>query len=169
MGKVIDIDRGVHLSVTAFAQEFSSTRETITKRIADAKLKPSARRGGHPIYRLKDLFKAVYHTANGGMDPDKLDPFQRKAHYQAEHEKLQLETERGQLVTAIDVEARFASSYKVMARWLDTLPDVMERDWGLVPALVTKIENKLNELREELYKQLTKDSEHAGSAVRQSK
>jgi hypothetical protein len=155
MGRVVEFERGIHLSISAFAAEVSSTRETISKRIADAKLKPSGKRGGHPVYRLKDLFKAVYQAGDGGIDPDKLDPFQRKAHYQAEHEKLQLETDRGQLVPAIEVEAKFAANFKTMAQWLDTLPDVLERDCGASPVLLAKIERRIDGLREELYQQLT--------------
>lgn len=163
MGNVVDFGQGLHVSVTQFAMEFSSTRETVTKRIADAKLKPTGKRSGHPVYRLKDLFKAVYQSAAGGVDPDKLDPFQRKAHYQAEHEKLQLETERGQLVPAIEVEARYAEQFKIVAECLETLPDMLERDCGASPPMVAKCERQIDVLREEMYRKLTADSDADGT------
>lgn len=169
MSKIADLNQGIHLSVTAFAKEFSSTRETVTKRIADARLSPSGKRGGFPVYRLKDLFKTVYQSAaDGGVDPDKFDPFQRKAHYQAEHEKLSLETERGQLIPAIEVEAQFAANYKVMSHWVDTLPDILERDCGLNQMALAKLEQRMDRLREDLYRQLTAEDD-ADRAVRTGK
>ena len=159
MVKLVDIEQGIHLSVTAFSREFSVTRETATKRIADAGLKPTSKRGGYPVYRLKELFKAVYQSVDGGVDPDRLDPFQRKAHYQAEHEKLQLETERGQLVPAIEAEARYAEQAKIMAECLETLPDILERDCGATPLFVAKIEKRLDTVRDELYRKLAGDAE----------
>lgn len=146
---------GIHLTITQFAGEFSSTRETISKRLADAGLRPSGKRGGADVFRLKDLYKAVYTEAGGVMDPEKLDPFQRKSFYQAEREKIALETARGTLVPVADVEAEFAAVFKTLAHCLDTLPDVLERDCGLPRHALTKLETRLDSLREDLHAKLT--------------
>lgn len=153
MGKVIDLSHGIHVSMTAFASEFGSTRETISKRIAAARLQPTGKRGGHPVYRLGELHEAVYQAGeDGGTDPDKLEPFQRKAHYQAEHEKLRLQVERLELVPRIEVEEEMARIAKIVAQCFDTLPDRLERDCGVTPLVLAKIERYLDEVREELHK-----------------
>lgn len=167
MPKVSQISKGLNVSITGFASEFGSTRETIAKRIAAAGLKPADRRAGHPVYRLRDLHKAVYQSAaEGGVDPDRLDPFQRKAHYQAEHEKLALETERGELIPRIECEADQARMTKIVAQFFDTLPDRIERDCGVSPLVLAKVEQSLDAVREELYRAVAEPEEDADRAVR---
>lgn len=154
---------GVHLTVTQFAGEASSTRETISKRLADAGMQPSGKRGGFDVYRLKDMYKAVFTAVGGAVDPEKLDPFQRKSHYQAEKERLGLDELRGALVPALEVEQEFAAVFKTMAQWVDTLPDVLERDCGLPRHALAKLEQRLDVLRGELRRQLTARNDTAST------
>lgn len=161
--KTSEPTRGQHWTVTQFAGEFSSTRETISKRIADAGLQPTGRRGNADVYRVKDLYKAVYTDVGGTVDPEKLDPFQRKSHYQAEREKLALDELRGALVPAFEIEQEFAAVFKTMAQWVDTLPDILERDCGLPRHALAKLEQRLDVLRGELRRQLTTRNDTASA------
>lgn len=167
MGSVVDLGRGVHLSVRGLAEETGFDRDTVAKRLSAAKVKPSGKKGGHPVYRLKDALKAIYafSDADGGIDPDKLEPFQRKAHYQAEHEKLKLQTERGELVPRLEAEQDVARIVKIMVRTFDGLPDKLERDRGATPALVQAIEQELDACREKMYAEITASDDDAERPV----
>lgn len=152
--------KGVHVTITAMAGEVSSTRETITKRIADANLQPSGQRGGFPVYRLKELLAALHQTTDGYRDPDKLPAFERNAHYKAEREKLDFERELGLLVPFQDVERSNAHIFKCVARSYDTLPDILERDCGLTPAALAVVERHLDAARLELHADVNRDIEN---------
>ena len=147
-------DKGTHMSVAAMALEVSSTHETITKRIADAKLQPSGQRRGFPVYRLKDLLRAINQTTDGKLDPEKLPPFERQAHFKAEIAKLNFERELARLIPAGKVEHGYAHIFKTVARVFDTLPDTLERDCGLTPATLAVVERHLYAARLELHLEL---------------
>jgi len=163
MSRVTSLSQGLHVSISTLAAEFGVTRETAAKRIADAGIEPSGKRGGHPVYRLKDAWSAVLGQIadDGTPDPDKLDPFKRQAHYKAEHLKLQLEAEQRELVPRIEVEQEQARILRVIALVLDTLPDVLERDCGLAASMIIAVEKRLDQAREEMHKALTEEEEAA--------
>jgi hypothetical protein len=165
MSKVSALASGLHVSVTTLAAEFGVTRETAARRIADAGVKPSGKRAGYPVYRLKDVWGAVLGqtSEDGTQDPDKLDPFKRQAHYKAEHLKLQVESEQRELIPRIEVEQEQARILRVVALFLDTLPDILERDCGLAAAMIVAVEKRLDQMREELHKALTEDEEEAAA------
>jgi hypothetical protein len=166
MAKVVNLPPGVLLSIRQFADECGHDRDTVTKRVRAAGVAPAASRGGHPVYRLRELIQSVMVTTDGGdIDPDKLKPFERHAFYKAEREKLQLEVERAELLTSLDVEQRFAATFKSIAEFFDTLPDVIERDCGANAMMITKIEERLDQLREQLYTEITEESDDAVGAA----
>jgi hypothetical protein len=144
----------VNLSISDLAVEFGMTRETVAKRLADGKVKPADKRRSHPVYRLRDALRALLTGPDG--DPDKLDPFRRKAHFQAEQAQLKLQTDRGELITSGDVERTFAAALKPIRLCLETLPDILERDVGLSPTQVTRCERALDEIREQLHADVLK-------------
>lgn len=166
MAKVVPFASGVHLSIRAFADETSMDRATVVRRLAAANIQPSGKRGGHPVYRLRDLLQAaVVTTDEGDLDPDKLKPFERHAWYKAEREKLQLQVERGELLSSLHVEQRYAALFKSVSEMFDTLPDVLERDCGATPMQLAKIEQRVDEVREELYSHLVETADDdAGTA-----
>jgi hypothetical protein len=94
-----------------------------------------------------------------------LPPLERKAHYQAEHEKLRLQTERGELVPSLEVEQGHGQIFAIVSQAFDTLPDVLERDVGLTTAQLVRLERLLDEAREALYQALNADEDDADSAA----
>lgn len=169
MTKVTVLSQGLHVSISTLAAEFGVTRETAARRIADSGVQPSGKRGGYPVYRLKEVWSAVLGrlpAGEDGEDPEQLRPFERRAHYQAELEKLTLATKRGELVPSFEVEQRFGEMLKAVGEMLDTLPDILERDCGASALMLDRIEKRLDELRNVLYAKLTED-EDADSAVRE--
>lgn len=160
------VAQGVLLSLTSLALEFGCARETVARRISDANVQPADTSGPHPRYRLRDVIGPLTGDGEVQQDPQKLRPFERRAHYQAELEALTLATKRGELVPTFEVEQRYAELLKSIGEMLDTLPDILERDCGASPLLLARIEKRLDELRELLYTKLTED-EDADSAARE--
>lgn len=165
MSKVVALSQGTHLSISALSTEFGMTRETVRKRLADEGITASGKRSGYPVFRLKDALPALMGGGNFG-EPDQMDPYKRKAFYQAEHEKLQLQVLRRELIPRIEAEQEMASMVKVVAECFDTLPDILERDCGLAPLVLVRMEEQLDKSREELYQRLTEeDQDDADSAT----
>jgi hypothetical protein len=165
MGKIIPLPTGVHVSVREFCDETGTDRETVAGRIKSANVAPSVNRGRWPLYRLRDLLRAAYTTTeDGAIDPDRLRPFERKAHYQAEHEKLRLQTERGELVSSIEVEQQLGALFKEISRTFETLPDILERDAGATPEMLARVERTLDEVRERLYQDIAGRDDADGAA-----
>jgi hypothetical protein len=154
-----DINQASSFSLSTLAREFSTTRETLRKRLTAAKVKPSGTSRGFPLYRLRDALQAWMGTVESGFDPDALDPFKRRAYYQSEHEKLRLQVERRELIPRLESEQEMASLVKVVAECFDTLPDVLERDCGLNPNTLVQLECSLDKAREQLYQRLTADDD----------
>lgn len=143
------------VSISQLSRDTGFHRQTIRNAIAAAGVKAAREVGGNPRYLLKDVLPVLYQGQGDAFDPDKLKPFERKAFYQAEREKLSLQVDRGELVSSLEVEQEQGRILKIMAQALDTLPDVLERDVGLSPQQAIRVEGHCDELRNALYKELT--------------
>lgn len=143
-------------------------RETIKRRLVDAGVEPTGQVRGHAVYALKDAVRAYLEGTDEGQDPDRLRPFERKAHYDAERQKLMLQIERGDLCSRIEVERLLARLYELMGRFLDTLPDHFERRGAATAVQLEILEELMDELREDLYQQIRQESMDADSAAEAS-
>jgi hypothetical protein len=160
MANVTELPAGIHCSLRQIAEETGLDRDTVQKRISAANVVPSGKRGGHPVYRLREVLKPLMMgTDDGRMDPDKLEPYQRQAHYKAELDRLKLEQETRELIPRIEAEQEQARNFRITALMLDTLPDIVERDCGVTPEVLARIERTVDECRETLYKQLAAEDE----------
>lgn len=157
----------VTLSISEIAAEFQQTRETVRKRLADAKVKAAGKRKNYPVFRLRDAIEALLTGANG--DPARLDPFRRKAHWQAEQAELALALEKEDVIKRGDVEETYAAAFKPIRLMLETLPDVLERDAGLSPLQVARVERSLDELREQMHARVVRAVKPKASDVRARK
>jgi hypothetical protein len=161
MGSVSQIPAaGIHCSLRQLAEETGLDRDTVQRRISAANAVPSGKRGGHPVYRLRDVLRALLlKDEEGRIDPEKLEPYQRQAHYKAELDKLKLDQETRELIPRIEVEQEQARILRVVAQTLDTLPDIVERDCGATPAQVQRIERAVDECREALFTDLSDEDD----------
>lgn len=143
---------GTYLSIAEAAREFGMDHRTLTKRIADLGIRPAAQTPqGHMLYRLKELLDIERRNADGSIDPEKLDPIDRHAHYKAENEKLRVAKLRGELIARDDYEREAARQWKIASLGLDTVVDRVERDVGAAPAVLEHIERVIDEVREQMY------------------
>lgn len=149
-------------SIARLAAEFGMSRETVSKRLAQANVVPDGRRSGHPVYRLRDAVPALFDVSGRGsagtMDPDSLPPEQRRAWFQSEQARIAVMEKARQLIPAAEVETEMANLCKRVVQWIDTLPDQMERDAGLTPAQVDALHASAMRLRGVLYVTLVEDA-----------
>lgn len=155
----------ISFSLGTWAAEAGVSRDVLRRILSERGVQPSGKRGGHPIYRARDVIAALTSDRADADDPDKLKPWERKAHYQAEHEKLRLQVERGELVPSIEVEQGHGQIFAIVTQAYDTLPDVLERDVGLNAMQLVRVEKHLDEAREALYQALNADEDDADSAA----
>lgn len=114
---------------------------------------PVVQRGSQGVPWVLDL-KAIAEWRFRGEPPaDDLPPHDRRAWYQSENERVKLERELGQLVPASDAHREMAELVKVVTAGLDGLPDILERDAGIPPEAVTRVQELADAIREQLYRQ----------------
>jgi hypothetical protein len=87
--------------------------------------------------------------------PDGLNsPFERKAFLASELDRIKDETRCGKLISSIELEECTANLFKSAVRFLDSLPDLIERDCGVLSALVVAVDDEIDVFREEVYRVL---------------
>src|SRR3990167_864546 len=129
-----------------FAAALSMTRDVLRRILAEAGVAPIGKRGGHPVYALRDVFHAVM----AQHSPEELNPHARLALARALKAEDELRTRRGELFVRDDVREVFASAIKPVRQTIEVLPDILERDAGLTAAQVVACERALDALRETL-------------------
>jgi len=117
---------------------------------------PKVGRGQYPLAAtVRAYIKFLRNTgAAKELDPDKLEPFRRKAHYESEMSKLHLQRLRGELVPRIEVEQEQGRIAKIVAEGLETLPDIMERDTGATPKQLAKVQDVIDRIRTQMHEQM---------------
>ncbi len=155
----------VELTLGTWAAAFGVSKDVLRRVFSEQNVESCGKRGPYPVYAASDAIPGWVKHLTGGeaVDPDSLRPFERKAHYQAEHEKLRLQVERGELVPSIEVERGHGQIFAITTHGLDTLPDVLERDVGLSPLQLTRVEKHIDEMREALYQALIEGTEDDGA------
>lgn len=116
-------------------------------------------RDGFPVYRLRDLLEMDLRGPDGSIDPEKLNPFERAAWYKAERERLAVNAERGLTIERADHEREIARVLKIVAHELEVCVDEVERDIGATPAVLTKLEQKMDAIRERIYNGIVADDD----------
>lgn len=154
-------------SINRLAREFGMARETVTKRLADASVRPCGNKAGHPVYRLADVAPLlVVASPLGEFDPMTLRPTDRRAWYQSENERLKFEQETGNLILAAEVHHEMAAIAKIVVRELETLPDRVERDLRCSPEVVEYLQAEVRGVRSEIARKLAAQEigaeEHTG-------
>jgi len=136
----------VLLSVSEAAREFGYHRQTIAKRIAELGIRPSGTRNGHPVYRVRDLLRIERTRDEGAGDPDALEPLVRRAHYQAETQKLRVNRTRGQLLERPAADREFARVVDVVLRALAALPAAVADAIAVTPPVREALEHEMEDI-----------------------
>lgn len=137
-------------SLNQLSREFGIARETVGKRLSDANVRPSGERRGHPVYKVKDAAMAILIpqvTPGGNNNPDLMAPSDRRHWYASEIDKMKLQKEQGFLVGVEDCREQLVEVIMAGLPIFDSLADELERDFGLPPEIITKVEEKVDALR----------------------
>lgn len=137
----------VTFTMGVLAAEFGLTRDVLRRILAEASVAPVGKNSGHPVYRLRDAFRAVQRQ----QQPEHLSPHGRLALARATLAEDELRIQHGQLCELSDVEREIAALFKLCANAFEIATDVLERDVGLSPAQAEQLERYLDSCREQLY------------------
>lgn len=160
MAEVSRLDEAYSWNISRLADAFGFHRDTVRKRLRDAGIVPVGTRNGVPVYSLKDAGPALFAEASrweGENDPDKLPPTERRAWFQSENERIKLEQELRNLIAADEVAYEMSRLAKAVANTLDGLPDILERDAGLSPEALERVQQVVDQLREQMYQAVIAD------------
>ena len=131
---------------------------------------PTLERGSSPgrpwTLDLLAVARWRYELAGGmtsDIDPDILPPKDRLDWYRGETEKRKLQVTDGQLIEATIHETQMAKVIKLCVNWAETFADVMERDAGLSPEQVERVQVAVDRQRDRLYNELITGVRHAES------
>jgi phage terminase Nu1 subunit (DNA packaging protein) len=83
---------------------------------------------------------------SGEIDPDTLPPREQDYYYSAQKKKLEVGKLKGDLVLLSEVMQENSLRYGVIAQRLRTLPDILERNYGLDTRMAMAAEDFINEV-----------------------
>jgi hypothetical protein len=147
---VTDITGGLRLSLSVLAREMGISRDKLRDLLHRNKVQPAGDRSGHPVFHLRDAFRLLS-VPSEAVDPATLPAFERAAYWRAENERMRAMEQARELIPRIEVEQESARCQKIVVQALETLPDVIERDCGVPGAVVERIEERIDQLRRDLY------------------
>lgn len=145
------------LNINQIAEVTGLHRQTVSQRVAgltsslgsNSKLK---------LYSLRDLILTGL-TEKMSADVDSLSPNDRRAFWQAENERLKYERETRELIPAFEVSQEMSILAKAVVQTLETLPDILERDCGLQPKDLIRVQQVIDDIRDQMALHIQQTSE----------
>lgn len=98
------------------------------------------------VFDALDVARWKYETngAEGGIDPDDMTPQDRKAWYDSETRRRDLQIKDRELIPTPEVEQAVATAFAAISQGLLSLPDNIERRTGCSPEIVEAVEQVLH-------------------------
>ena len=84
-------------------------------------------------------------SEGGEIDPDQLQPSERKAWFESENKRRDLQVRDRELIPASEVEQAVATAFAAISQGLRSLPDNIERRLGIAPEVTEAIESVLDD------------------------
>lgn len=140
------------LNINQIAELVGMHRQTVSQRVAG--LTPAIGSNSKlKLYALSDLIK-IGLAEKMTADVDSLSPVERRAFWQAENERLKYERDTGELIPAYEVAQEMSAQAKAVVQSLETLPDILERDCGLSPGALVRVQQVIDDLRDQMAQQI---------------
>ena len=134
------------VSLRALSRLTGLDRDFIIRRIEG--IAPAGTRSGHPVYSLSAVLPALCRPAaavdGGEVDPDSLTPTDRKAWYDSELRRRQLQLTDRELIPASELERCLAVAFAALAKSIRSIPDNLERRTGCSPEIAEAVERMLD-------------------------
>lgn len=159
VGTVSQINDAFCWNITRLAEAFGLHRDTVRKRLKEARVKPAGKRAGVDVYALADVGPALFAAEAGNKseddyDPNKMAPKDRKDFFQSERERLKFQTEIGELIPDSEYRLDLASVLKFLVSAFETMPDDLERRYKVPPEVLEHVETWGDERRSWLYQKV---------------
>jgi terminase small subunit / prophage DNA-packing protein len=121
---------------------------------------PVVSRGSRTVPWVFDLLQVAEWRINGqrpvgDIDPDMLPPSERKAWYESETKKRDLQIKDRELIPASEVETVVATAFAAIAADIHAIPDNLERRHGIDSATAQAVEAALYEAMDGLADKLS--------------
>lgn len=84
-------------------------------------------------------------TTGGSVDPESLEPMQRRAWYEGETKRRELQVRDSELIPAADVERVVATAFAALSSDIRAIPDNLERRHGIAGDVAEKVAAALDE------------------------
>jgi len=84
-------------------------------------------------------------ASGGSVDPESLDPMQRRAWYEGETKRRELQVRDRELIPAADVERVVATAFAALSSDIRAIPDNLERRHGIAGDVAEKVAAALDE------------------------
>lgn len=143
------IGGGVRIANKAGCAEFFD----VTMTTIDAWMRkgmPVLQRGSKGISWEIDLLAVAQwrfgvQASGGSVDPESLEPMQRRAWYEGETKRRELQARDRELIPADNVERVVATAYAVLSSDIRAIPDNLERRHGIAGDVAEKVATALDE------------------------
>lgn len=158
---------GYRLTISACAREFNVSRDTVTRRFELYGVAPvGVNDRNYPVYKILDAAKAILQVSErtnwDQVDPATLHPVDRaqlaKARLDESRrrvEDIKADSAAGTLISVEDCREQLAFMKNRFVQFIDTLPDILERDCELPSDVVDRVERSCDQLRNNLADELT--------------
>ncbi|MCK9622229.1 MAG: DUF1441 family protein [Methylobacter sp.] len=155
---VSTLDSWRYYSLNKLSIVFGIARETVGKRLVEASVQPAGYRDEHAVYEIGQAARAILIQQriqyDASIDPDKMPPKERRDWYEGNLAKKKDALAEGALVDAEDCRQRMADLIKPGIQLLDSLPDILERDFNISPEAIIAVERRIDALRVEWAEQI---------------
>ncbi|MDG6894534.1 DUF1441 family protein [Volucribacter amazonae] len=136
------------LNINQIAEIVGMHRQTVSQRVAG--LTPSVGSNSKlKLYLISDLIRLGLQEKMTA-DVDGMSPNDRRAFWQAENERLRYERETGELIPSYEVAQEMSILAKAVVQQLETLPDILERDAGLQPNALIRVQQIIDDIRDQM-------------------
>ena len=151
--EVISQNDWFNWSLNQLSREFGVARETVQRRLRDANVSPAGERRGFPVFKVSESARAILlHGLSEGSsqnDPNKMTPKERSDWYKSENERLKYEQTEKYLTAVHESREQMAVIAKTGLQVLETLPDILERDFHLDTEIIVGVEARIDGLRDQ--------------------
>ncbi|MCF1458011.1 MAG: DUF1441 family protein [Shewanella sp.] len=156
MGNITQIADANAWNITRIAEAFNLSRDTVRKRLREAGVRPSGKRGGTPIYALVDVGPALFATETRTdipdiQNPDKMPPKARKEWFESENARVKLMKDTRELIPESEHRLDLYQAFSAMVSFFENLPDKMERTGLFTPEQLELLEAQGDAYRGQLY------------------
>lgn len=142
-------------SITELADILRRDRKTVAGIVRPLEPTPDSSRT-RKNYTVRTLLCALNNPQD--LDVNQMTPAERRAHWQAENERLKYEQSTRHLIPAEECQDVYRKMVKATVMTLEMLPDLLERDCALTPQATSYVLKVIDDFRDYLHEEVNRDA-----------